>query len=130
MASRAQHVPVNNRRDGLKDASHLFNMDVCVAGVASPFVPTSQERRHDVMRTPNFLIFLFTLILGFVGVWEHFGIPVDIPERALPLIGSTKEIPPFLAAHSFWVVFSAWLLLAIGVFYPRRAPRRGAVLSR
>jgi heme/copper-type cytochrome/quinol oxidase subunit 1 len=82
------------------------------------------------MRAPNVLIFLFTLILGFIGVGEHLGIPVDIPERALPLIGSTKEIAPFLAAHSFWVVFTAWLLLAIGVFLPRRATRRGAVLSR
>jgi hypothetical protein len=82
------------------------------------------------MRAPNVLIFLFTLILGFVGVSEHFGIPVDIPERALPLIGSTKEIAPFLAAHSFWVVFSAWLLLAIGVFLPRRAARRAVALGR
>ncbi|MGA8612615.1 MAG: hypothetical protein WB760_12995 [Xanthobacteraceae bacterium] len=73
------------------------------------------------MRAPNILIYLFTLILGFVGVWEHLAIPVNIPDVALPLIGSTKAIPPFLEAHSFWVVFTAWLLLAIGVF--RRGKR-------
>jgi len=68
------------------------------------------------MRAPNILIFLFALVLGSVGVWEHFAIPVNIPDVALPLIGSTKAIPPFLQAHSFWVVFTAWLLLAIGAF--------------
>jgi len=68
------------------------------------------------MRAPNILIFLFTLVLGSVGVLEHFAIPVNIPDVALPLIGSTKAIPPFLQTHSFWVVFTAWLLLAIGVF--------------
>jgi hypothetical protein len=68
------------------------------------------------MRRPGILIFLFTLILASVGVSEHLGVPVNIPEAQLPLIGSSKEIPSFLAAHSFWVVFSAWLLLAIAVF--------------
>jgi hypothetical protein len=68
------------------------------------------------MRAPNILILLFTLVLGSVGVWEHFAIPVNIPDVALPLIGSTKAIPPFLEAYSFWVIFTAWLLLAIGVF--------------
>lgn len=72
------------------------------------------------MRAPNILIFLFTLVLASVGVCEHFGIPTHIPERALSLIGSTKEIPHFLANHSFWVMFSAWLLLAIGVFLPKQ----------
>jgi len=75
------------------------------------------------MRAPNVLIFLFTLVLGSVGVLEYFAIPVNIPDVALPLIGSTKAIPPFLQAHSFWVVFTAWLLLAIGVF--RRSKRVG-----
>jgi hypothetical protein len=73
------------------------------------------------MRAPNVLIYLFTLILGCVGVVEHLAIPVNIPDIALPLIGSTKAIPPFVQAHSFWVVFTAWLLLAIGVF--RRSRR-------
>jgi len=73
------------------------------------------------MRAPNILTFFFTVILAFVGVWEHLAIPVNIPDVALPLIGSTKAIPPFLEAHSFWVVFTAWLLLAIGVF--RRSKR-------
>jgi hypothetical protein len=74
-----------------------------------------------IMRRPSILIFLFTLILAFIGVSEHLGVPVNVPEAQLPLIGSTQEIPAFLAAHSFWVVFSAWLLLAIGVF--RRSKR-------
>lgn len=73
------------------------------------------------MRAPNILIFVFTLILAFVGVLEHVGIPVHIPERALPLLGSTKAIPHFLAAHSFWVMFAAWLLLAIGALLPKQA---------
>jgi hypothetical protein len=76
------------------------------------------------MRALNILIFLFAFVLGSVGVWEHFAIPVNIPDVALPLVGSTKAIPPFLQAHSFWVVFTAWLLLAIGVFgRSRRAAR-------
>ena len=68
------------------------------------------------MRAPNILMFLFAAILALVGVSEHLAIPVNIPDVALPLIGSTKAIPPFLAAYSFWVVFTAWLLLAYGVF--------------
>src|SRR5271156_6955599 len=73
------------------------------------------------MRAPNILIFLLTLILAFVGVWEHLGAPVKIPDYSLPLIGSVKDLLPFLAAHSFWLVFSAWVLLAIGTVLPRRA---------
>ena len=76
------------------------------------------------MRAPNVMIFLFALVLGFVGVCEHFAVPVNIPDIALPLIGSTKAIPPVLQAYSFWVVFTAWLLLAIGVF------RRGRRVER
>jgi hypothetical protein len=86
-----------------------------------PWFPPFKSGDITVMRAPNILIFLFALILAVVGIWEHFGIPVNIPDKALPLIGSTKEIPPFLAAHSFWVVFTAWLLLAMGVFLPRQA---------
>lgn len=82
------------------------------------------------MRAPNILIFLLTLILGFVGVWEHLGAPVKIPDVALPLIGSTKDLLPFLAAHSFWLVTAAWVLLAIGVVLPRRSAVRSAQLAR
>ena len=81
------------------------------------------------MRAPNILIFLLTLILAFVGVWEHLGAPVKIPDFSLPLIGSSKDLMPFLAAHSFWLVFSAWLLLALNAMLPRRARNRaGAVV--
>jgi len=73
------------------------------------------------MRAPNILIFLFTLVLGSVGLLEHLAIPINVPDVAVPLIGSTKAIAPFLEAYSFWVVFTAWLLLAIGVF--RRSKR-------
>jgi len=84
------------------------------------------------MRAPNILFFLLALILAFVGVWEHLGAPVKIPDFSLPLIGSSKDLMPFLAAHSFWLVFAAWALLALGAVYPRRARGRvgGAALAR
>jgi hypothetical protein len=84
------------------------------------------------MRAPNILIFLLTVILAFVGVWEHIGAPVKVPDFTLPLIGSSKDLMPLLAAHSFWLVVSAWVLLAIGVMLPRRARNRAgaAVLAR
>jgi hypothetical protein len=76
------------------------------------------------MRAPNILIFLLTVILAFVGVWEHIGAPVKIPDFSLPVIGSSKDLIPFLAAHSFWLVVAAWLLLAIGVMLPRRSRQK------
>jgi hypothetical protein len=84
------------------------------------------------MRAPNILFFLLALILAFVGVWEHLGAPVKIPDFSLPLIGSSKDLMPFLAAHSFWLVFSAWVLLAVGSVLPRRSRSRAgaAVLAR
>jgi heme/copper-type cytochrome/quinol oxidase subunit 1 len=84
------------------------------------------------MRAPNILIFLLTVILAFVGVWEHLGAPGKVPDFTLPLIGSSKDILPFLAAHSFWLVFAAWVLLAIGVLLPRQARSRAgaAALAR
>jgi hypothetical protein len=82
------------------------------------------------MRAPNILIFLLALILAFVGVWEHLGAPVKIPDFTLPLIGSSKDLMPFLAAHSFWLVFSAWVLMTIGVLMPKSARQRSAALAR
>ncbi len=84
------------------------------------------------MRAPNILIFLLTVILAFVGVWEHLGAPGKVPDFTLPLIGSSKDILPFLAAHSFWLVFAAWVLLAIGALLPRQARNRAraAALAR
>ena len=83
------------------------------------------------MRAPNILIFLLTIILAFVGVWENLGAPVKIPNFTLPLIGSSKDvIEPFLAAHSFWLVFAAWVLLAVGVLMPKSARQRAALLAR
>jgi len=82
------------------------------------------------MRAPNILLFLLALILAFVGVWEHLGAPVKIPDFSLPLIGSSKDhIIPFLAAHSFWLVFSAWLVLALGAMLPRRSRSRAGVAA-
>jgi len=78
------------------------------------------------MRAPNILLFLLAFILAFVGVWEKLELPVR--NVALPLIGSSAEkLQPFLATHSFWLVFSAWVLLAIGAFLPRRARSRSGV---
>jgi heme/copper-type cytochrome/quinol oxidase subunit 1 len=76
------------------------------------------------MRAPNILIFLLTVILAFVGVWEHIGAPVKIPDFSLPLIGSSKELMPFLAAHSFWLVVAAWVLLAVGVMLPKQSRQK------
>jgi heme/copper-type cytochrome/quinol oxidase subunit 1 len=85
------------------------------------------------MRAPNILIFLLTMMLAFVGVWEKLGAPIKIPNFTLPLIGSSKDvIEPFLAAHSFGLVCAAWALLAIGVLLPRQARKRAgaAALAR
>jgi hypothetical protein len=82
------------------------------------------------MRAPNFLIFLLALILAFVGVWEHLGAPVKIPDFNVPLLGSSKDIMPYLASHSFWLVFSAWVLLTVGVLMPKSARQRAAALAR
>jgi heme/copper-type cytochrome/quinol oxidase subunit 1 len=82
------------------------------------------------MRAPNILIFLLTIILAFVGVWEHLGAPIKIPDFSVPLIGSSKDILPILAAHSFWMVFAAWVLLAVGVLMPKSARQRAALLAR
>jgi heme/copper-type cytochrome/quinol oxidase subunit 1 len=79
------------------------------------------------MRAPNVLTVIATGVFAVYGVWEHFGVPI-IPEMDLPLIGSTKGIPPFLAAHSFWMVFLAWLWLAIAVFVPKQPRQKRADL--
>ena len=71
------------------------------------------------MRAPNIAIFIVTLILAFVGVWEYVGAPVAIPAISVPVIGSTAEISPFLVANAFWLVFLAWVLLAIAALLPR-----------
>lgn len=73
------------------------------------------------MRAPNIAIFVVTVILAFVGVWEYIGAPVSMPDVALPIIGSTKDIPVFLTAHAFWLVFLAWVLLAIATLLPHHA---------
>ncbi len=79
------------------------------------------------MRAPSVLIVIVTGVFAVYGVWEHFGVPI-IPEIDLPLIGSTKGILPFLAAHSFWMVFLAWLALAIAVFLPKHSREKRANL--
>jgi hypothetical protein len=73
------------------------------------------------MRAPNIAIFIITVILAFVGVWEYIGAPVRIPDVVLPVIGSSSNIVPFVAANAFWVVFLAWVLLAIATLLPKRA---------
>lgn len=74
------------------------------------------------MRAPNVVIFVITAILAFVGGCEYAGIPFSIPDIKLPLAGiTTAAIQPFLASHAFWLMFSAWLLLAIAALLPRRA---------
>ena len=77
------------------------------------------------MRAPNVLIFVVTCILAFVGACEYVGIPFSIPDVKLPLVGfTTAAIPPFLAAHSFWFMVSAWALLAIATLLPQHLASR------
>ena len=77
------------------------------------------------MRAPNVVIFVTTAILAFVGGCEYVGSPFSIPDIKLPLAGiTTAAIQPFLASHAFWLMFSAWLLLAIAALLPRRAASR------
>jgi hypothetical protein len=74
------------------------------------------------MRAPNVVIFLITAVLAFVGACEYVGIPFPIPDIKLPLVGfTTAAITSFLASHSFWLMFAAWLLLSIATLLPRRA---------
>jgi hypothetical protein len=77
------------------------------------------------MRAPNVATFVITAVLAFVGACEYVGIPFTIPDIKLPLVGfTTAAIPPFLASHAFWLMFSAWFLLAIAALLPRRAASR------
>jgi hypothetical protein len=77
------------------------------------------------MRAPNVGIFVITAILAFVSGCQYVGIPFSIPEIKLPLVGfTTAAIPPFLASHAFWLMFSAWFLLAIAALLPQRAAHR------
>lgn len=73
------------------------------------------------MRAPNIAIFIVTVLLAFAGVWEYVGAPVRIPEIVLPIVGSTREIPAFLTANAFWLVFLAWVLLAIATLLPHHS---------
>jgi hypothetical protein len=78
------------------------------------------------MRAPNIAIFIVTVILAFAGVWEYVGAPVRIPEIVLPIIGSTREIPAFLTANAFWLVFLAWVLLAISTLLPHHGREKAS----
>ena len=82
------------------------------------------------MRAPNIAIFIVTVILAFVGVWEYVGAPVRIPEIVLPVIGSTEHIPAFLTANAFWLVFLAWVLLAIATLLPHHARDKAGSAGR
>ena len=67
------------------------------------------------MRAPNMALFIVTVLLAFIGVWEYIGAPVAIPQIVFPLINlSSDEAERFLATHAFWLAFMAWLFLAIG----------------
>ncbi|HTV35476.1 MAG TPA: hypothetical protein VMF12_03515 [Xanthobacteraceae bacterium] len=50
-----------------------------------------------------------------------------IPEIVLPIVGSTREIPAFLTANAFWLVFLAWVLLAIATLLPHTKNKAGSV---
>jgi hypothetical protein len=82
------------------------------------------------LRAPNLAVFIVTVLLAIIGVWEYLGAPFStpIPVIALPLFGfSTSDIVSFLTAHAFWIMFLAWVFLALGTVLPHGA--RARVLS-
>jgi hypothetical protein len=81
------------------------------------------------MRAPNIAIFLVTVVLAFIGVWEYLGAPISLPDVSIPIIGSSKEIPVFLTANAFWLVFLAWVLLAIATLLPHAREKRIAAVQ-
>ena len=76
------------------------------------------------LRAPNLALFIIAVLLAIIGVWEHLGAPLatSIPVVALPMFDlTTSKIISFLGTHAFWVMVSAWVLLAIGTVLPHRA---------
>jgi hypothetical protein len=79
------------------------------------------------LRTPNLALFIVTVLLAIVGIWEYLGAPLStpIPVVTLPMFAfSTSDIVGFLTAHAFWIMFAAWLFLAIGTVSPHGARAR------
>jgi membrane protein implicated in regulation of membrane protease activity len=77
------------------------------------------------MRVPNIAIFVVTCILALVSGCQYVGAPIPIPVITIPLVGvTTAAISSFLASYAFWLMFAAWLLLAIATVLPRRAAAR------
>jgi hypothetical protein len=70
---------------------------------------------HQNMRAPNMGLFIVTMLLALIGVWEYVGAPVAIPQIVFPMVNlSSDDAERFLAAHAFWLAFMAWFFLAIG----------------
>jgi hypothetical protein len=71
------------------------------------------------MRTPNIVLFVITVVLAIIAVLQHLAVPLAIP--AVPSLSIPSiEIPNLASAYAFWVMFVAWLLLAIGSLLPKR----------
>jgi hypothetical protein len=65
------------------------------------------------------VLFVITVVLAFIAVMEHLAVPLAIP--AVPSLSIPSiEIPSFTSAYAFWVMFVAWLLLAIGSLLSKR----------
>jgi hypothetical protein len=65
-------------------------------------------------------LFVIALLLAIVAVLEHLSVPLTIP--AMPDLSIPRiEIPNLSSAYAFWAMFVAWLLLAIGTLFPKRA---------
>ena len=72
------------------------------------------------MRAPNVALFAITVVLAIMALLEYFSVPLVIP--AIPSLSIPKiEVPNLTSAYAFWVMFLAWLLLAIGNLLPRRS---------
>ncbi len=75
------------------------------------------------LRAPNLAIFIVTTLLAIIGVWEYLGAPFStpIPAISLSMFGlSISDIPGFLTANAFWIMFLAWVFLAIATVLPLR----------
>jgi hypothetical protein len=76
--------------------------------------------QEGIMRTPNVALFVITVVLAIIALLEHFAVPLAIP--AMPSLSIPSiEIPNPTSGYAFWVMFLAWLLLAIGSLLPKRS---------
>jgi hypothetical protein len=77
------------------------------------------------LRKPNFFLFLIALVLAVVGVTQYLGIPIKIPEIPgvqIPKVNIPDNLPVVstIMHTPFWILFTAWVVLAFTSLFPRR----------